>query len=78
MATSTRYGAVGRARQELDLSGADWQSGVRGAGDVQIAFVEGFIAMRNAAHPVATSVVFDPAPWRTFVLNARAGAFDVR
>jgi hypothetical protein len=77
VATSTQQELVGRARPELDLSAADWQSGSKGAGDVQIAFVEGFIAMRNAANPVGSSVIFDPAQWRAFVVNARAGAFDL-
>ncbi|MGX1881566.1 DUF397 domain-containing protein [Streptomyces sp. NPDC055287] len=66
-----------RDRPELDLSKADWQSGSRGAGDVQIAFVEGFIAMRNATAPGSPSLIFDPAEWRAFVLNARNGAFDL-
>ncbi|MGW7416464.1 DUF397 domain-containing protein [Streptomyces sp. NPDC054863] len=77
MATSTRYGLVGRAKPELDLSGADWQSGSKGAGDVQIAFVEGFIAMRNGATPGSPSLIFNPAEWRAFVVNARDGAFDL-
>ncbi|MFI0980660.1 DUF397 domain-containing protein [Streptomyces sp. NPDC021093] len=77
MATSTQQGPVGSARPELDLSGADWQSGSKGAGDVQIAFVEGFIAMRNGAAPGSPSLIFNPAEWRAFVINARAGAFDL-
>ncbi len=64
-------------KPELDLSRADWQSGSQGAGDVQIAFVEGFIAMRNAARPGSPSLIFDPAEWRAFVRNARDGAFDL-
>ncbi|MGR8012112.1 DUF397 domain-containing protein [Streptomyces hypolithicus] len=66
---------AGGDRPELDLSRAHWQSSGREAGDVQFAFVEGFVAMRNAAKPGSPSVVFDPAQWRAFVLNARAGAF---
>lgn len=42
---------AGWDKPDLDLSGADWQSSSRGAGDVQIAFVEGFIAMRNSERP---------------------------
>ncbi|OEJ28374.1 DUF397 domain-containing protein [Streptomyces agglomeratus] len=63
--------------EQLDLSKADWQSGSQGAGDVQIAFVEGFIAMRNADAPGSPSLIFNPAEWRAFVLNARNGAFDL-
>jgi hypothetical protein len=64
-------------RPDLDLSNADWRSGTQGAGDVQIAFVEGFIAMRNAGRPENPSLIFTPAEWRAFVLNARDGEFDL-
>ena len=46
--TTTQQPFAGWDKPDLDLSNADWQSGTQGAGDVQIAFVEGFIAMRNA------------------------------
>ncbi|KAF4410650.1 MULTISPECIES: DUF397 domain-containing protein [Streptomyces] len=62
---------------QLDLSNADWQSGSQGAGDVQIAFVEGFIAMRNRRNAGVPAVVFNPAEWRAFVLGAREGEFDL-
>ncbi|MER6116650.1 DUF397 domain-containing protein [Streptomyces sp. NPDC001743] len=61
---------------DLDLGNARWTSGSQGIGDVQIAFVEGFIAMRNAGRPGSRPLVFNPAQWRTFVVNARHGEFD--
>ncbi|WP_406387823.1 DUF397 domain-containing protein [Streptomyces sp. NBC_00887] len=64
-------------KPELDLSDADWRSGSQGAGDVQIAFVEGFVAMRNAGKPGSPSLIFTPAEWRAFVINARDGEFDL-
>ncbi|MEV7422713.1 MULTISPECIES: DUF397 domain-containing protein [unclassified Streptomyces] len=64
-------------KPELDLSEAQWRSGSRGAGDVQIAFVEGFIAMRNSGRPEKPSLIFTPAEWRAFVINAREGEFDL-
>ncbi|KIF00551.1 toxin-antitoxin system, toxin component [Streptomyces sp. RSD-27] len=64
-------------RPDLDLSGADWQPSSRGAGDLQIAFVEGFIAMRDSDRPDDPSLVFAPHGWRAFVLGARAGRFDL-
>lgn len=67
----------GWEKPELDLTDADWRSGSQGAGDVQIAFVEGFIAMRNGRRPEAPSLIFSPAEWRAFVLNARDGEFDL-
>ncbi|MFJ3903824.1 DUF397 domain-containing protein [Streptomyces sp. NPDC090025] len=78
MAESTTItGLAGQEMPDLDLSGADWRSGSQGVGDVQIAFVEGFIAMRNARRPQAPSIVFTPAEWRAFVVNAREGEFDL-
>jgi hypothetical protein len=75
--TTTTQTFSGWDKPELDLSGADWQSGSQGVGDVQIAFVEGFIAMRNGKRPESPSLIFTPAEWRAFVLNARDGEFDL-
>lgn len=62
---------------ELDLTGAAWQSSTQGVGDVQVAFVEGYIAMRNRRTPDVPALVFTPAEWRGFVLGARHGEFDL-
>ncbi|WP_369204350.1 DUF397 domain-containing protein [Streptomyces sp. PU-14G] len=62
---------------ELDLSRAQWQSGSRGSGDVEIAFVEGFVAMRNSRQPDRPALIFDPGEWRAFVRGAREGDFDL-
>ncbi|MEV6950526.1 DUF397 domain-containing protein [Streptomyces sp. NPDC051183] len=78
MAESTTSQALaGWGKPDLDLSGADWQSSSRGGGDVQIAFVEGFIAMRNSERPESPSLIFAPDEWRKFVLSARGGEFDL-
>lgn len=74
---ATPHPFAGWDKPELDLSGARWTSGSQGIGDVQIAFVEGFIALRNAGRPGSPSVVFTPAEWRAFVVNARDGEFDL-
>ncbi|QGV82220.1 DUF397 domain-containing protein [Streptomyces ficellus] len=74
---TTQQQLAGWAKPDLDLSNADWQSGSQGAGDVQIAFVEGFIAMRNGGRPESPSLIFTPAEWRAFVVNAREGEFDL-
>jgi len=63
--------------ERLDLSNADWHSSSRGLGDVQIAFVEGFIAMRNSDRPQSPSLIFTPAEWGAFVSGAREGEFDL-
>lgn len=65
MAESTieQHPLAGWDKPELDLSNAEWQSSSRGRGDVQIAFVEGFIAMRNSGRPQGPSLIFTPAEW---------------
>ncbi|MEV4442737.1 DUF397 domain-containing protein [Streptomyces sp. NPDC049577] len=69
---------AGDTRPELDLANATWQSSSRGArGDVQIAFVEGFVAMRNGRNPDGPALIFSPGEWRGFVLGARDGEFDL-
>ncbi|MFI1159948.1 DUF397 domain-containing protein [Streptomyces sioyaensis] len=68
---------AGGPRPDLDLAQAEWQSSTQGVGDVQIAFVEGYIAMRNRRSPEIPALIFTPAEWRAFVLDAREGAFDL-
>ena len=75
MAERTMVSAA--ARPDLDLSTAQWQPGSRGEGDVQIAFVEGYIAMRYGRTPEIPAVIFTPGEWNAFVLGARDGQFDL-
>ncbi|TXC96977.1 DUF397 domain-containing protein [Streptomyces sp. ISID311] len=73
----TEQRLAGGPRPDLDLAQAEWQSSTQGVGDVQIAFVEGYIAMRNRRSPEVPALIFTPAEWRAFVLDAREGAFDL-
>jgi hypothetical protein len=73
----TEQRLAGGPRPDLDLAQAEWQSSTQGVGDVQIAFVEGYIAMRNRRSPETPALIFTPAEWRAFVLDAREGAFDL-
>lgn len=68
-------GRLGKAGPRSDRGGLAVEQ--PGAGDVQIAFVEGFIAMRNGDRPESPSLIFAPDEWRKFVLNARGGEFDL-
>lgn len=68
--------AADRRKIELDVSGAEWQSAGEDPNGVQIAFVDGYIAMRNGADPNGPALIFTPAEWRAFVLGARDGEFD--
>lgn len=64
-------------KPELDLSEAQWRSGSKGHGDVEVAFVEGFVVMRDAARPERSELVFTPGEWHGFMLKARSGEFDL-
>lgn len=67
-------------RGKLDLSGARWQHSSQDAGPdaghLEVAFVEGHIAMRNSAEPDGPVLIFTPAEWDAFVLGTRDGEFD--
>ncbi|MEU3347268.1 DUF397 domain-containing protein [Streptomyces sp. NPDC006700] len=79
MAESTvqQHALAGWDKPDLDLSSAKWQSSSGGLGDVQIAFVEGFIAMRNGGRPESPSLIFTPAEWGAFMSGARQGEFNL-
>jgi hypothetical protein len=76
VATDDKAGVRGR----LDLSRARWQrssqAGDPSAGHLEIAFMEGYIAMRNSADPDGSVLVFTPAEWDAFVRGAKDGEFD--
>ncbi|MFC9229152.1 DUF397 domain-containing protein [Streptomyces decoyicus] len=73
----TEQRLAGGRKPDLDLTQAEWQSSTQGVGGVQIAFVEGYIAMRNRHTPDVPALIFTPAEWRAFVLDARDGEFDL-
>ncbi|MGW7019829.1 MULTISPECIES: DUF397 domain-containing protein [Streptomyces] len=73
----TEQRLAGGPKPDLDLTQAEWQSSTQGVGGVQIAFVEGYIAMRNRHTPDVPALIFTPAEWRAFVLDARDGEFDL-
>ncbi|MER5866744.1 DUF397 domain-containing protein [Kitasatospora sp. NPDC002040] len=77
MAGGSGAGAPGHGPKPiLDLTGAEWLSSSQGGGEVQIAFVGEYIAMRDGREPEGPVLVFTPAEWRAFVLGARDGEFD--
>ncbi|POX43512.1 DUF397 domain-containing protein [Streptomyces sp. Ru73] len=75
--TTTEQRTTGEQRPDLDLTRAQWQPSGQAVGDVQIAFVDGFIAMRDRRSPDGPAVVFSPGEWRGFMLRARDGEFDL-
>jgi hypothetical protein len=67
-------------KPKLDTSGAEWLSAKQedgSPGDVQIAFVDDHIAMRDGRFPDGPVLVFTQDEWRAFVLGAQDGEFDL-
>ncbi|MER7847935.1 DUF397 domain-containing protein [Kitasatospora sp. NPDC096077] len=64
-------------KPRVDFTGAEWLCSSQGVGDVQIAFVDGYIGMRDGRQEDGPVLVFTPAEWRAFVLGARDGEFDL-
>ena len=58
-AEQSAVGGTGTKKPKLDLSGAEWQSSSQGSGDVQIAFVDGYVAMRDGRDPDGPALIFD-------------------
>ncbi|MER7708487.1 DUF397 domain-containing protein [Kitasatospora sp. NPDC097605] len=73
-------GAAGlgaNGKPKVDFTGATWLCSSQGVGDVQIAFVDGYIGMRDGRQEDGPVLVFTPGEWRAFVLGARDGEFDL-
>ncbi|MGW4894923.1 DUF397 domain-containing protein [Kitasatospora sp. NPDC004240] len=64
-------------KPRVDFTGAEWLCSSQGVGDVQIAFVDGYIGMRDGRQEDGPVLVFTPGEWRAFVLGARDGEFDL-
>ncbi|MDT0542734.1 MULTISPECIES: DUF397 domain-containing protein [Streptomyces] len=75
--TTEQPWAATAEKPDLDLTAAQWRSSSQGVGDVEIAFVEGYIAMRHGRRPQDPALIFSPAEWRAFVIGARDGEFDL-
>lgn len=65
----------------VDLSQARWvrsaRSGPDGGNSVEVAFVDGAIAVRDAENPNGPALIFTPAEWDAFVGGAKDGEFDL-
>jgi len=63
----------------VDLSGANWRKSGRSGenGCVEVAFVEGRIAVRDSKDRGGPVLVFDPHEWDAFVAATRDGEFDL-
>lgn len=59
---------------KFDHSRAEWQSAP--GSNVEVAFVDDLIGMRDGRQPDGPVLVFTPAEWEAFVLGAKDGEFD--
>lgn len=65
-------------RDKIDFSDAEWIASTEGtnAPGVEVAFVDGYIGMRNSAEQGGPVLVFTPEEWDAFVEGAKDGEFD--
>ena len=65
----------------VDLERAVWRKSSRSGpltdNCVEVAFVDGAIAVRDSKNPTGPVLVFTPSEWDAFVDGAKDGEFDV-
>ncbi len=65
----------------VDLGKAEWRKSTRSGpysdNCVEVAFVDGAIAMRDSKHPTGPVLIFTPSEWDAFVAGAKDGEFDL-
>jgi hypothetical protein len=63
---------------EADLSNAVWRrSGASEGPAVEVALLEGGVAVRDSRQPDGDVLFFTPAEWDAFVGGAKDGEFDL-
>lgn len=68
------------AKHVPDLTGAEWFKSSRSSGSggcVEVAFVEGMIAVRDSKRPAGPALIFTSAEWEAFVGGVDDGEFDL-
>ncbi|MEV6342110.1 DUF397 domain-containing protein [Actinoplanes sp. NPDC051851] len=65
----------------VDLSRARWLRSAGGdaadGNSVEVAFVDGAIAVRDSKNPAGPALIFTAAEWDAFVGGAKDGEFDL-
>ena len=65
----------------VDLSRARWSKSTRSGSQcdncVEVAFVDGAIAVRDSRNPDGPALIFTAAEWDAFVGGAKDGEFDI-
>jgi hypothetical protein len=66
---------------QVDLSRASWFKSTRSGPNcdncVEVAFVDGGIAVRDSQNPHVATLLFTNAEWDAFVAGAKDGEFDL-
>jgi hypothetical protein len=63
----------------VDLSGARWFKSSRSGASkdcVEIAWLDGVVAIRDSKRPTGPALVFKPSEWDAFTAGVQAGEFD--
>lgn len=63
----------------LDFTNARWRKSRRsesGANCVEVARVQGYVAVRDSKNPHGPKLVFTPAEWTAFTSGVKTGDFD--
>jgi len=72
---------MGIKGMQVDLSDAIWRKSTRSGpwtdNCVEVAFVDGAIAVRDSKNPTGPVLVFTRNEWDAFVDGAKDGEFDV-
>ncbi len=65
----------------VNLDGAEWRksnrSGPYSDNRVEVAFVDGVIAVRDSKNPTGPVLLFTQGEWDAFVEGAKDGEFDL-
>ena len=62
-----------------DLVGASWRKSTYSGsnGCVEVAFVDGLVAIRDAKDRQGHALIFTPVEWHAFIDGVRDGQFDL-
>lgn len=78
---NTEPTAVSSKGSHVDLANATWQKSSRSGpftdNCVEVAFVDGVIAVRDSKWPQGPVLIFTAGEWDAFVDGAKGGEFDV-
>jgi hypothetical protein len=65
----------------VNLENAEWRKSTRSGpysdACVEVAFVDGAVAMRDSKNPTGPALIFTVEEWDAFVLGAKDGEFDL-